>query len=273
MELNDIKIFIELYKNRSISKTAEKLNYTQSNVSTRLMKLEKEFNTTLFLRTRYGLEMLPSTEQFYTYAKAIEESVNRLYDGFSVSKQQINIGSTQLLSKLYFPTLYGQKELFNLHTTTVNKLSRHFVNQIFDVIITHTKLDSIKNIIKYHKTENLLWTSSVPLKNNVSKAINIIINRDKHCPLRALTIDTIHSLQLNVSFVEVDTLDLMLSLIYTSNCIALLPQKLVEEDTRLKELEQLPPLSLDTYLYFHPEMDNDVLTDCFTNSLAFNQIL
>ncbi len=273
MELNDIKIFIELYKNRSISKTAEKLNYTQSNVSTRLMKLEKEFNTTLFLRTRYGLETLPSTEQFYAYAKAIEESVNSLYHGFFISKQHINIGSTQLLSKLYFPTLYGQKELFNLHTTTVNKLSRNFANQIFDVIITHTKPDPVNNYIKYHTTENLMWTSSESFKNDINKAINIIINRDKHCPLRALTIETIHSLQLSVSFVEVDTLDLMLSLIYTSNCIALLPQKLVEEDLRLKALEHLPPLSLDIFMYCQQEMDNDEVMDCFTNSLAFTKIL
>lgn len=57
MELNDIRIFIELYRNKSISKTADKLNYTQSNISTRLMKLEKEFNTvdTSGRRAFYGL--------------------------------------------------------------------------------------------------------------------------------------------------------------------------------------------------------------------------
>ncbi len=48
MEINDIAIFMALYRNRSITKTAELLHYTQSNVSTRLMKLEKEFHVLFF---------------------------------------------------------------------------------------------------------------------------------------------------------------------------------------------------------------------------------
>lgn len=83
MELNDLRIFMELYQNRSISKTSEKLSYTQSNISTRLMKLEQEFNTVLFLRTKSGLEVLPSTERFYAHAKAIIDEVNKLYHDFS----------------------------------------------------------------------------------------------------------------------------------------------------------------------------------------------
>lgn len=271
MELNDIKIFIELYNNLSISKTAEKLSYTQSNVSTRLMKLEQEFNTPLFIRTKSGLQILHSTERFYNYAKRIEGSVNDLYHEFSLNKQQINVGSTQLLSRLYFPILYLKKNPFLLHTTSSNKLCRNFSNNIFDIIITHTKIDSNESIIQYDKIENLLWASSINYKNNDDETINIIINRDKQCPLRALTIETMHSLHLNFSLVEVDTLDLMLSLIYTSNCIALLPQKLLEEDMRLAAYNDLPPLTLTVFLYCHHDMDVEILTDCFINEFSFTK--
>ncbi len=50
MKLNNIKFFAEL------------LHYTQSNVSSRLMKLEKEFQGTFFLLTRSGLEILSDVE-------------------------------------------------------------------------------------------------------------------------------------------------------------------------------------------------------------------
>lgn len=270
MELNDVKIFIELYNNRSISKTAKKLNYTQSNVSTRLMKLEQEFNTSLFIRTKSGLQLLPATDRFYNYAKKIEESVNDLYREFSLKNQQINIGSTQLLSKLFFPALYLQKHPFVLHTTSSNKLCRNFNNNIFDIAITHTQLDTSESKIQLDKTENLSWASSVNYKNNDNKTMNIIINRDKQCPLRELTIETTHSLHSNFSFVEVDTLDLMLSLIYTSDCIALLPQKLIEEDMRLATYNYLPSLTLNVFLYCHKNIDEAIITDCFINELSFN---
>lgn len=271
MELNDIKIFIELYNNRSISKTAEKLNYTQSNVSTRLMKLEKEFNTQLFIRTKSGLQFLPDTDRFYQYAQKVENSLQELYQEFSMTKQQINIGSTQLLSRLYFPSLYLQKNKFSLHTTNSNKVCRNFNNHIFDIIITHTKLDSSIDPIRFEKTEHLLWASSINYKNKDHECINIIVNRDKQCPLRRLSLETTHSLNSSYSLIEVDTLDLMLSIINTSNCIALLPQKLIENEIGLMPYDLLPLQMLPVFLYCHQEIDMKLLADCFLRDFSFNQ--
>lgn len=270
MELNDLRIFIELYQTRSISKTSEKLSYTQSNISTRLMKLEQEFNTALFLRTKSGLEVLPGTELFYAHAKSILEEVNKLYHDFSIEKRQISIGSTQLLSRLYYPTLYPQNELFNLHTTTVNKLARNFAVHMYDIIITHTENDLFEDKDKYWKAEKLLWASSEGFKHDANQSLNIVINRDKQCPLRALTIKTIPSLHTSVSYIEVDTLDLMLTLINTSNCVALLPQGIIEEDRRLKALAHFPPMSLNIFMYCYQGLD-DIVTDYFINSLNFTK--
>jgi DNA-binding transcriptional LysR family regulator len=118
MELNDLKIFIELYQNRSISKTAEKLSYTQSNISTRLIKLEQEFNTQLFVRTKSGLELSKDTERFYIHAKKIETSLQNLYQEFSMPSQEITVGSTQLLSR-FFTHLYIFKTICSLFTPQV----------------------------------------------------------------------------------------------------------------------------------------------------------
>lgn len=273
MELNDLKIFIELYNNHSVSKTAEKLNYTQSNISTRLMKLEQEFNTQLFIRTKYGLQLLPDTERFYFRAKKVVDSLQDLYQEFSLTSQQLSVGSTQLLSRLFFPGLYLQNNMFSLHTTSSNKLCRDFSNHIFDMILTHTKLESSSNAIRFEKTENLLWASSANFTKEDNKIINLVINRDKLCPLRKLSLEAMHSLNSKFAIIEVDTLDLMLSLVTTSNCIALLPQKLIEKDMGLITSDLLPPSLLEVYLYCYQDIDIKILTDCFLQPFSFNQSL
>ncbi len=272
MELNDIYIFIELYKNRSISITAEELNYTQSNISTRLQKLEQEFGMPLFNRTRSGLQSLPSTERFYNKAIDIKNSVNRLYEEFSIVNTQINIGSTQLLSRMFYPTLHIKDHHFALHTVSVNKLARNYKNRIFDIIITHTKLDDTEYKEHFYKSEQLVWASTDNYKSNSTEAILVLINRDKQCPLRHLTLEAMNSSNYKYSLIEVDTLDLMISLIYKTNCIALLPMQLVLEDKHLKTCSILPPFSLDVFIYSHLSLDKNKLCSCLINEFSFIKI-
>ena len=52
MDYEDARIYLELYYSRSISKTAQKLGMSQSAVSQRLQKLEREFDMCLMLRGR-----------------------------------------------------------------------------------------------------------------------------------------------------------------------------------------------------------------------------
>lgn len=261
MELNDIKIFVELYNNLSISKTAEKLSYTQSNVSTRLMKLEEEFHTTFFNRTRYGLQALPCANQFYHYANTILDTLDELYSQFSMPNKQINIGATQLLSRLYFPSLYQRYRSYHFHTVTSNKLQRSFQNKEFDAIITHFELESSKDTYHLCKYEPLLWTKSTHSSIDGGEKLNIIMNRDKQCPLRAYTLETISKNHINASLVEVDTLDLMLSLLYSSNCIALLPKRLISLDKQLDTFTQLPDLTLNIYIYYRSNIEKNIFTD------------
>ena len=71
METNDMKIFIEVAHSSSVSKTANKLGYVQSNISKRIEKIETELNCTLFLRTNKGMKLLPEGELFLTYCNEI----------------------------------------------------------------------------------------------------------------------------------------------------------------------------------------------------------
>lgn len=269
MELNDIKIFLELYQNRSISKTAEKLHYTQSNISTRLMKLEQEFNTPLFIRTKSGLQLQKDTERFYIHAKKMEAALQDLYQEFSMPIHEINTGSTQLLSRLYFPALYLQNHVFSLHTANSKKLCRDFTSHMYDLIITHTTLDADADMLCYEKTENLSWASSANFMKPGNSVITVVINRDKSCPLRKLSLDALKLASSDCPVIEVDTLDIMITLLCSSNCIALLPQKIISDDKRLAACNLLPPDLLHVYLYCNANIDTDMIKAAFVQPFSF----
>ncbi|PPK83391.1 DNA-binding transcriptional LysR family regulator [Lacrimispora xylanisolvens] len=263
MEINDITIFMELYRNRSITKTAELLNYTQSNVSARLMKLEKEFHGTFFLRTRSGLKILPEGERFYQYAVIMEDTLKKLYQEFQTESQEIRVGSTQLLSRLYFPWLFEKSSYFTMHTDAVKKLNRNFNSQIYDIVITHMPQSPDTGIFQIQYPEVLLWAASSSLDWNQEEVLPVIVSRDKLCPLRHLTLQTLSQGKIQLSLIEVDTLDLMITLLSANRAIALLPEKLIKQERRLKVLPSLSPVTLPVYGYCRKKTEADLLNQLF----------
>ncbi|BCJ98794.1 LysR family transcriptional regulator [Anaerocolumna chitinilytica] len=248
MELNDIRIFIELFQSKSVSRTAQNLNYTQSNVSARLMKLEKEFHSVFFVRTKTGLQPLPSAERFMKYAIQIDNQIKDLQEEFNIDNYEIDIASTQLLSRLYFPFLYQNTNVFRLHTSSVKELITGFDNQLFDIIITHTKINAAKEFLQLSRTEELVWVQFENRINSPEKP-SLIINRDKDCPLRKASLQTIESYAPDMNVIEVDTLDLMLSLLHSINSIALLPKIMTDKENGLTEFRDFPPEPLTTHIY------------------------
>lgn len=263
MELNDIKIFMELYRSKSITKTAEFLHYTQSNISTRLLKLEKEFHGTFFLRNRSGLEILPYGERFYNHALKIEESLKSLYQEFQSENTDIHIGSTQLLSRLYFPRLYEISSQYTMHTAPVKKLNREFNNQTYEAIITHTRLIPEKGVFEIRNSESLIWTGSSSFNFTTPDNSPVIVSRDKLCPLRILTFQLLNHEKNKISIIEVDTLDLMISLLLSTRALALLPETLIKENHPLKALSSLTPAILPVYGYCRSKKEKDSLEELF----------
>ena len=52
-------VILDVYENQSISKAAQKHNYTQSAVSQTIRNYEKEIGLKLFKRSKNGMEALP----------------------------------------------------------------------------------------------------------------------------------------------------------------------------------------------------------------------
>jgi DNA-binding transcriptional LysR family regulator len=71
MELKDLNIFVTVAKTGSVTKTAELLDYVQSNITARIQHLENHLGTSLFNRHSRGVSLTASGETLLHYANKI----------------------------------------------------------------------------------------------------------------------------------------------------------------------------------------------------------
>lgn len=65
MDLQTLQFFCAAATEGSLTKAAQKLNYAQSNLSTRVRALEEELGVTLFQRGASGSRLTPKGEVLY----------------------------------------------------------------------------------------------------------------------------------------------------------------------------------------------------------------
>ena len=106
MDYKDAKIYLELCNFHSITKTAQKVGLTQSAVTQRLQKLEREFGMQLVIRergqkfvepTNYGARLLPIIQQWVD----LYESANSLKD--ETAKVPIKLACTDSIGSYLLP--------------------------------------------------------------------------------------------------------------------------------------------------------------------------
>lgn len=71
MELKDLEIFQLVAEKGTVTEVAKELNYVQSNITSRIQKLEAELNTPLFHRHRRGMTLTPEGKKLLSYSEKI----------------------------------------------------------------------------------------------------------------------------------------------------------------------------------------------------------
>lgn len=97
MDSNLLKVFVEVAKEKSITKAANKLNFAQSNVTSRIKQLEKSLGFLLFHRVPKGVILSNEGEKLYPRACEIVKKIEEVtYDMKNINKQEhLIIGSTE----------------------------------------------------------------------------------------------------------------------------------------------------------------------------------
>lgn len=101
MDEKDYELLIELYKNKNITKTAQKLFITQPAITKRIQKLEEELQCQLMIRSKKGVLFTPVGETIVPYAAAILTNIRILREQALASQSEI-CGTIRLGASLNF---------------------------------------------------------------------------------------------------------------------------------------------------------------------------
>src|SRR5690349_1280161 len=78
LHLNDLQCFLRVSELRSFSRAADSMDTVQSQVSTRIQRLERFAGTRLFARLPHGLRPNSNGDLFYQHAKRVLSDVAEL---------------------------------------------------------------------------------------------------------------------------------------------------------------------------------------------------
>ncbi|MFC4348467.1 LysR family transcriptional regulator [Kordiimonas lipolytica] len=105
LDWDDLKYFLAMAEQGSLSAAARKLNVSQPTLSRRLTALEENVGAEIFSRTRTGLEMTALGEQMMNHARHMQDDVHaieRLITGHDSSLQgSVIISCTEAIGSLW----------------------------------------------------------------------------------------------------------------------------------------------------------------------------
>ena len=86
LHFRDLHCFILVYELRSFSRTADALDLVQSQISTRIQRLEQFIGASLFLRGRRGVQPTSRGDLLYGHAKRIARDLAELESAVRINE-------------------------------------------------------------------------------------------------------------------------------------------------------------------------------------------
>lgn len=250
MEINDLVIFTKVAELGSISKAAEQLGYVQPNITGRLKILESELNKPLFKRTNKGVILLPDGEILFDYATKIINLIDEAKEKISNYNPLLKIGATQTITQNYLShLLINDNFKFSLYTRPTEELLSLIKTSKIDVVLINREWQDSKIELLYSFNEKIGWLGSKEIKLSYFKNVYVLVNRDKECPYRKATFNFLEKVKNNWKVIEIDSLDLILSMLECGKGMAILPQKMCTNKIIEHHMKGLTLEDVKIYLY------------------------
>ncbi|WP_265823314.1 LysR family transcriptional regulator [Geovibrio ferrireducens] len=256
MDLNELKIFLEVYRTGTISSAAEKLNTVQSNVTARLKKLEDELNVSLFYRKSRGVEITSDGKRLLPYAKKIMSAAAEINTEFKLKpmwKGEVRIGLTDTTFAECLPTAMAayKKKYPQVELTIKTDASSALVDDIIGYRLDGAFTGSVggnENIESVHicKIPAVLGGT----KKEIESPSAMIVFK-KGCSYRDVAEKwALSSGKQNVKIIELSTLDGILGCVNAGLGITCLPEKIMRRyNVPFREMEEDFSLVETNYIY------------------------
>ena len=258
MNWDDLKVALAVGRTGSLSRAALHLGINQSTATRRLVSLEGEIGTTLFVRSQSGLTPTEAGRIAIARAGEVERRIDRL-------TEQINDSAGGAAGSLYLRgnhwvlkrlINYGMDDLFqqnpNLELRTVNYFNERSVNHGATVSVWFDRNPrDMEFAVKLGTVPYAVYT-----KAGVNpETLDWLVLLDDEGPRRApaKTTDQLREKGSRLRVTATDT-DLLVSAVASGLGRALLPMCLAEQNPELARVDDKPPpLSRTLGIHLHPD--------------------
>ncbi|HBU84548.1 MAG TPA: LysR family transcriptional regulator [Paenibacillus sp.] len=240
MELSDIDIILAVARSGKISQAAKELNYAQSNVTTRIKKLEQEYQVQLFNRFPKGVVLTSKGEQFVQYATRIRDLLNDLEQEMTdpgAPSGTLKIGIVETAASSRF------MEILNEYQVTYPEVSISLVNATSPKVLR-------KKIQEYEIDGAFISGACVKeglkVEYEMQDTVHIISKRmdvppeslcqvswvvfPKGCPYREITEEFLQEEGLSArNMIEVSTMDNLLSCVESGVAFTIMPCSVIHK--------------------------------------------
>lgn len=284
MELVDLKVLLTIFKEGNITRAAAKMDYVQSNLSTRIRKLEAELGVQLFDRSPQGVVPTEKGLILCQYASDIlhmvEEAVQSVQEpSYPYGPLAIGVVETMASSPLFiqalseFQSKYPEVSL-SLITGTSRQNYEKALGRELDGGFLSGEFDLSSMQIAYQVREEvfLLTAANGQEKGasaDISNASWIVF--PKGCPLRAATEEWLQSKGVGSSnMIEVSTLDTMLHCVRAGIGNTLLTESVIDAEDKRIEAHPVPESYrfMTTYLIARKERFSSKAFAAFADCLG-----
>lgn len=179
INLNCLKIFLEVANSKSFLDASNKLFISQPAISKSMSKLEEDLGILLFYRANKGITLTPSGETLYKYLKETKDlllacervlvSMNDIEEGRIVIGVQSHIVRNYLMDKIDNFRLKHPKIVIELTDLSTNSLIEKLEERKIDFIVDATPIETVYNNIEIKPICSLstCFVKSTNNKNNI----------------------------------------------------------------------------------------------------------
>ena len=245
-DYNLYKIFLYLYEEKSISKTANKLYVSQPAISYSLKELENQLGYTLFYRNSKGIEPTEEAKELYGYVSTAFNILNeaedhlKQLDNLSIGSIRIGI-NTQIGVSFILPYIERFKTKYpGIKFEIISKPEAEMIemleNRNIDLIIDTLPINSKKNVQKtiINKVNNCFAYNKKINKEISIKSLEDLTKYDLLLPSYNISLRSkidefmeSKSIKLNPT-IEVETSEMMVEMIRNGMGIGYLNKNLLE---------------------------------------------
>ncbi len=253
MDLQTLLFFKTVADCGSFSAASHELKYAQSNISTKIIRLENDLQTTLFYRNNKGVTLTPKGKLFLEDAEEMlrlfKTAETAMKDNMEASGP-LTIGSLETITRAHLPRLLSDyhknnpKVQLSIKTGTSAALTEAVLNRTLDAAFISGPVNHPNLAKEKFKPEKLLLATAADGKATLQELQNeTLLVFPNGCYYRYLLEQLLHSRNIvQKQIIEYDSIGAIIASLCSGFGISLLPHSVLSE---YKKNEMLNTIEID----------------------------